>query len=438
MVRLPAGRARATRCKRVWLTEEEEAGYYYGFANEGLWPLCHIVHARPHLPARGLGAVPRPSTRSSRTRCSRRSPRRTTPVVLIQDYHFALLPAPHQGDAPRRARRALLAHPVAELRGVRHLPLAGRRSSTACSAPTSSASTPSSTATTSWRRWTGPSRRRIDWEHFSVARGQHVTLREAVPHQRGPPSSSTSRPPRAGPRSSRSSASTSSSSAWAWSASTTRRGCPERFARDPALLRALTPSTAGASTFVQLAAPSRSRIPRYQALEEEVDAARRRRSTASSASGGWRPIVYLKRHHDHRDVWPFYRCGGLLHGDLAPRRHEPGGQGVRVGPRGRRRRAHPEPVHRRRPGAARRAARQPLRRRRDGRGDPAAPSRCPPASGGAAWRGCARRCASTTSTAGPASCSASWRACPARRTAPTDGRPGSAPGACLAPPCDSG
>ena len=33
--------------RRVWLTEEEEAGYVYGFANEGLWPLCHIAHVRP-------------------------------------------------------------------------------------------------------------------------------------------------------------------------------------------------------------------------------------------------------------------------------------------------------------------------------------------------------------------------------------------------------
>ena len=33
--------------RRVWLTPEEEAGYYEGFANEGLWPLCHIAHTRP-------------------------------------------------------------------------------------------------------------------------------------------------------------------------------------------------------------------------------------------------------------------------------------------------------------------------------------------------------------------------------------------------------
>ena len=33
--------------RRVWLSQEQEAGYYYGFSNEGLWPLCHIAHARP-------------------------------------------------------------------------------------------------------------------------------------------------------------------------------------------------------------------------------------------------------------------------------------------------------------------------------------------------------------------------------------------------------
>ena len=35
--------------RRVWLDAEEEAGYYYGLANEGLWPLCHIVHERPQF-----------------------------------------------------------------------------------------------------------------------------------------------------------------------------------------------------------------------------------------------------------------------------------------------------------------------------------------------------------------------------------------------------
>ena len=33
--------------RRIWLTDAEEQGYYYGFANEGMWPLCHVAHVRP-------------------------------------------------------------------------------------------------------------------------------------------------------------------------------------------------------------------------------------------------------------------------------------------------------------------------------------------------------------------------------------------------------
>ena len=33
--------------RRVWLSDEEQRGYYYGFSNEGLWPLCHLAHTRP-------------------------------------------------------------------------------------------------------------------------------------------------------------------------------------------------------------------------------------------------------------------------------------------------------------------------------------------------------------------------------------------------------
>ena len=35
--------------RRVWLTDEEQNGYYYGLANEGMWPLCHIAFVRPNF-----------------------------------------------------------------------------------------------------------------------------------------------------------------------------------------------------------------------------------------------------------------------------------------------------------------------------------------------------------------------------------------------------
>src|SRR5574338_1413993 len=35
--------------RRIWLSQDEEKRYYNGFANEGLWPLSHIVHVRPRF-----------------------------------------------------------------------------------------------------------------------------------------------------------------------------------------------------------------------------------------------------------------------------------------------------------------------------------------------------------------------------------------------------
>jgi trehalose 6-phosphate synthase len=80
----------AYQLRRVWLTPEEEQGYYYGLANEGLWPLCHIAHVRPvfrmsdweqyvKVNRKFADAVVKEATSSD-------------PIVLVQDYHFALLP----------------------------------------------------------------------------------------------------------------------------------------------------------------------------------------------------------------------------------------------------------------------------------------------------------------------------------------------------------
>ena len=69
--------------RRLWLEEPTFSAYYSGFANEGLWPLCHLVDVRPQFRADGLGGVqgrstsasPRPSTRRSRRRIRRSSSR---------------------------------------------------------------------------------------------------------------------------------------------------------------------------------------------------------------------------------------------------------------------------------------------------------------------------------------------------------------------------
>ena len=76
--------------RRVWLTKEEEQGYYYGFANEGLWPLCHIAHVRPVFRSSDWDQYVEVNQRFADAVVA--EAHTDDPVVLVQDYHFALLP----------------------------------------------------------------------------------------------------------------------------------------------------------------------------------------------------------------------------------------------------------------------------------------------------------------------------------------------------------
>jgi trehalose 6-phosphate synthase/phosphatase len=77
--------------RRLWLTKEEEEGYYFGFANEGLWPLCHVAHVRPVFRESDWEAYKAVNQRFADAVVA--EARSDDPIVLVQDYHFALLPA---------------------------------------------------------------------------------------------------------------------------------------------------------------------------------------------------------------------------------------------------------------------------------------------------------------------------------------------------------
>ena len=63
--------------RRIWMTEQEEQGYYYGFANEGLWPLCHVAHVRPVFRESDWEQYRSGSTSASPTRWCRRRAAKT-------------------------------------------------------------------------------------------------------------------------------------------------------------------------------------------------------------------------------------------------------------------------------------------------------------------------------------------------------------------------
>ncbi len=76
--------------RRVWLTKEQEEGYYHGLANSGLWPLCHMVFTRPIFDPSHWRAYREVNELFARAVLEEAGDRPA--VVFIQDYHFGLLP----------------------------------------------------------------------------------------------------------------------------------------------------------------------------------------------------------------------------------------------------------------------------------------------------------------------------------------------------------
>jgi trehalose 6-phosphate synthase len=287
--------------RRVWLSEQEEAGYYYGFANEGLWPLCHIVHERPQFRAddweqyravngRFAGALLEEMEKAEH------------PIVLAQDYHFALLPQLVKLARPD-ARVALFWHipwPNVEafgicpwqdeiLLGLLGADLIGFHTQFHCN----------NFLETVERTIEG----RVDWETFTVVRGQHRTWVRPFPISVAPDDAEPI-PDRATLRLEL--GITTEFMGVGVERVDYTKGLPERiralrrfFERWPEYRRRVV--------FVQIASLSRSQIPRYRALQEEVREAVRS-INEDVGERGWQPIVYRERHHDHREIRRYYRA----------------------------------------------------------------------------------------------------------------------------------
>jgi trehalose 6-phosphate synthase/phosphatase len=104
--------------RRVWLSPEQEQGYYYGFSNEGLWPLCHLAYVRPAFRASDWRAYEDVNAKFAEVVAVESGTE--SPVILIQDFHFALLPQLLRKKVPK-ATIALFWHipwPNAETFGV--------------------------------------------------------------------------------------------------------------------------------------------------------------------------------------------------------------------------------------------------------------------------------------------------------------------------------
>jgi trehalose 6-phosphate synthase len=297
--------------RRVWLTQEEVKGYYEGFANEGLWPLCHIAHTRPTFrPEDWL--MYQQANRKFADSVLQEMNGQEAPIVLVQDYHFALLPRMVK-DARPDARVAIFWHipwPNPEgfgicpwqrelVDGLLGADLIGFHTQTHCNNFLETVDRALEALT--------------EWDRFAVNRQGHVTrvrpypISVAFPNGRPHVEYRSTGEERA--RICEELGIEASLLGVGVDRVDYTKGILERFRGIERFIE-MNPAYHRRFSFAQIGAPSRTDIPRYQQFLEEVTA-EAERINARFQTGKWRPIVLLRRHHSHQEIERFYRAASL-------------------------------------------------------------------------------------------------------------------------------
>jgi trehalose 6-phosphate synthase len=303
-LRVPPGQPAYT-LRRLWLSKEQEKGYYYGFANEGLWPLCHIAHVRPVFRTEDWNQYRAVNEKFADAVVA--EAHTDDPVVLVQDYHFALL--------PRLVRQRL---PKATIITFWHIPWPNPESFGICP-------------------WRGEIingllgstilgfhtryhcnnfmqtvdrfiEARIEYESSTVSFGGHLTQVESYPISIEWPISPVEESVQQARTRIRQGLGLSETSLLGLGIDRLdyTKGIVERLRAIERLFE-LHPEWIGRFNFVQIAAPSRSSLEEYQRFEAQV------RSTAAQINARfgdsvWQPIKLLIEHHSAESVRSHYRA----------------------------------------------------------------------------------------------------------------------------------
>jgi trehalose-6-phosphate synthase len=297
--------------RRVWLDRAEEEGYYYGFSNEGLWPLCHIAHTRPIFRAEDWKCYQEVNLKFADALLEEMKDVEK-PIVLVQDYHFALLPRLIKERRPE-ARVAIFWHipwPAPQafdispwrrelVDGLLGADLIGFHIQSHCN--------------NFLQTVDRVLEARVDWEHFSVRRLDHLTLVQPFPIS---VDLTDARQPEATPDSyvERSALFKALGvEATLMGVGVDRvdytKGILERFLAIERFLDKY-PRYQSQFTFVQIGAPSRSHLKRYHDLMAEVEAEADRINWRFQTDK-WKPIVFLNRQHNHEEIQGYYRAADL-------------------------------------------------------------------------------------------------------------------------------
>ncbi|MCI0643042.1 MAG: trehalose-6-phosphate synthase [Gemmataceae bacterium] len=296
--------------RRVWLSREEEQGYYYGLSNEGLWPLCHLAHERPTFRASDWDHYVEANRRFTAAILEEIGSSEAT--VLVQDFHLALVPHLLKLARPD-IRVGVFWHipwPNPEafricpwraeiLKGILGADLVGFHLQQYCN----------NFLDTVDRMVEA----RLDWDHFAVELGGRRSLVRPFPisieswAERGVP---------LGDALTRQTAQLQERYKLDYGPIIVgvdrvdyTKGLPERlravgrfFEKYPQHRRKLT--------FVQLAAPSRTHLRRYRELIVELESLADEINWKFQAED-WKPIHFLVDHHDAATVHAFLRMASV-------------------------------------------------------------------------------------------------------------------------------
>jgi trehalose 6-phosphate synthase len=295
--------------RRVWLSKEEEKGYYYGFANEGLWPLCHIAHVRPTFRTSDWLQYEKVNRKFAEAIVA--EAKSSDPIVLVQDYHLALV--------PRMVREKL---PAATIITFWHIPWPNPEAFGICP----------------WREelldgLLGSSilgfhtqfhcnnfvdtvdrqlEARVDRETFSVSyKGQMTAVKRYPISIEWPPSVALRARPIEECRAlirNRHQLATEHAIGIGVDRLDYTKGLEERFRAVERMLE-LHPSWVGRFSFIQIAAPTRASIPEYSDYEHRV------RDLAARINGRFpsdhAAIILAVAHHEQQEVYEYYRAADL-------------------------------------------------------------------------------------------------------------------------------
>ena len=289
--------------KRVWLTKEEEEGYYYGFANEGLWPLCHVTHTRPIFRETDWQMYKKVNQKFAENVLEELPAR--DPFVFIQDYHFTLLPRmikEKRPDAtialfwhipwPNPEVFAICPYHLEILDGMLGCDLIGFHVQNHCNNFLDTANRLMEC--------------RVDTEKFSVVSKNKETLIRSFPISvDGFMSGEKAKPDAAEINKIRKEYDLQDKIIGVGVERIDyTKGIIERVMAIDRFLEKY-PEYRKKFVFIQLAAPSRTHIKRYHELMGEIDELIEKKNWKYS-EGNWKPIIYLKRHFSPEEIRPYY------------------------------------------------------------------------------------------------------------------------------------